>query len=218
LTIYSKEFDSEQNRQLFMNLDTHLDLDAHLLKRSKGRTVGVLKINGKKVGVKRYNIRGFWHSIKIALRPSRASKSWMNAFHLNSLNIKTITPIALIEKRKGPFRNVSYFLWEFADGKAGCEYFLDDSPDKANWPIAIVSVEKLIQKMRSHRLYHSDLHLGNFLMAESQAVLLDLDNLKHYFFDFSFRYAQQKDRNMFLKSLDAYPQAKISFNIHAPQI
>jgi hypothetical protein len=214
--IYAKEFDTEEGNRIFTHLDYYLDHAGQPLKRSRGRTIGLISLQGKLVVVKRYNIRGFWHGLKISLRPSRASKSWMNAFRLKEMGIQSISPVALIEKRRGPLRNVCYFLCEYIEaGIPGCHYFVDESVTKLHWPVAINAIENLLEKMHQHHLYHSDLHFGNLLMVNHQPYLLDLDKLRQYpAKSVWYKILKKKDIDMLRNSLNEYPQAKINFKIH----
>jgi hypothetical protein len=85
-----------------------------LLKDGNSSTVAVIKIDKKNYVVKRYNIKGFWHGVSRAFRPSRAYNSWRNALLLEMLGIATAHPYLFLEQRRlWLFRGRAYYLCEY---------------------------------------------------------------------------------------------------------
>jgi len=94
----------------------HIMNSGRVLKQGNTSTVTMVEVNGQDMVVKRYNIKNARHAFKRSFRPSRAWISWRNAHLLASLGIATPKPIALVEKRLGPFRSTAYFITEHVDG------------------------------------------------------------------------------------------------------
>ena len=69
-----------------------------------------LYVEGEAFVVKRYNIKSRPHAIGRMWRPTRAQRAWQNAHRLRMLGIPTFQPIALIERRVGPFRRDAYLV------------------------------------------------------------------------------------------------------------
>ena len=87
-----------------------------LLKDGRSSTVALAEVNGKRIVIKRYNIKNFIHALKRCARNTRAWSSWRNAHRLESLGIPTPKPIAFLEKRWGSFRSNSYYITEYLEG------------------------------------------------------------------------------------------------------
>src|SRR5690606_11131714 len=98
------------------------DVSRQRLKSGNTCTVALAEINGRKMVVKRYNIKSFCHRLGRLWRSSRAADSWVNAHRLLMYGISTPTPVALLEQRFGPLRGRAYFIAEYIA-----------APDVAQW-------------------------------------------------------------------------------------
>jgi tRNA A-37 threonylcarbamoyl transferase component Bud32 len=170
-------------------------------------TVAVVVIDEIPLVVKRYNVKGFWHGLKLLFRPSRALVSWRNAHRLRALNIPTIEPVAVLEKRFGLFRRQAYFISRYVAGISGSDYFAqaDQSPEAC--AVAIKAIVTILQQLAAAKIYHNDFHHSNFIMMGNQPLLIDLDHMQHYRCTRNFARAHQKDIAQFRHYLAGNPLA-----------
>ncbi len=148
----------------------------NLLKNGNTCTVALAEINSKKIVVKRYNIKNFWHGIGRAFRPSRAAASWANAHRLNILDIATAKPIAVYEQRTFGLRGKAYFLAEYLDLPDVAEYFAQ-TQNKTKRAEAVKNIATLFYKLYLLKISHGDMKATNIKMQGTQPVLIDLDSM-----------------------------------------
>ncbi len=161
---------------------TELDvlIDQHnLLKNGNTCTVGLAEIDNKKIVIKRYNIKSFWHGIWRAFRPSRAVASWANAHRLNILGIATAKPIAVYEQRTFGLRGKAYFLAEYLDLPDVAEYFAQ-TQNKTKRAEAVKSIVMLFYKLYLLQISHGDMKATNIKMQGTQPLLIDLDSMRQH--------------------------------------
>ena len=150
------------------------------LKSGNTCTVAVNKINGVKLVIKRYNIKGFAHALSRALRPTRAACSWSNAHRLKLLGIATAAPIALIERRKfGFLRGKAYFISEFVDAPDVAEFF-EKTLDENLRVEAINHICQLFYKLFLLQISHGDTKASNIKIQALKPVLIDLDSMRQH--------------------------------------
>lgn len=167
------------------DLPKGLDLDALLesgsrLKNGNTCTVGLAEIAGKRVVIKRYNIKDLVHAFSRAFRPSRAAVSWANAHRLKLLGIPTAAPIALLETRKfGFLRGKAYFLTEFINVPDVMEYFAQTQDKKARAD-AVKNICTLFYRLYLLQISHGDMKATNIKMQGTQPALIDLDAMRQH--------------------------------------
>ena len=166
----------------YSHLPTNLaDLDAlitlqNTIKNGNTCTVAITQFADKKIVIKRYNIKNFWHGISRAFRPSRAAKSWANAHRLKLLNIATANPVALIESRPFGLRRSAYFLAEYIDAPDVAEFF-NATRDKTDRAAAVKNIATLFYRLYLLQISHGDTKATNIKMQNKQPVLIDLDSM-----------------------------------------
>lgn len=169
-------------------------------------TVALVRIDGRRWVVKRYNIKSFAHRIKRALSTTKARISWNNAVKLQSLGIPSIQPVALVEHRCWGFTGVSYLITEYQEGVLAADFFMKESPYQQSFPQAIHNLIDLIKSMKNARIVHDDFQLLNLLMVGNAPVLLDLDHMRHYkTASRRFLVAHQQDIDHLAKKLQSSP-------------
>lgn len=151
----------------------------NLLKNGNTCTVGLAEIDNKKIVIKRYNIKNFWHGLSRAFRPSRAETSWANAHRLNILGIATAKPIAVYEQRTFGLRGKAYFLAEYLDLPDVAEYFAQ-TQNKTKRAEAVKNLVILFYKLYLLQISHGDMKATNIKMQGTQPVLIDLDSMRQH--------------------------------------
>lgn len=150
------------------------------LKSGNTCTVALATIAGRKVVVKRYNIKNWLHGFSRLLRRSRASVSWANAHRLRMHGIATAGPLALLERRFGPLRLQACFLAEFIDAPDIALWMRDKAIDMEDKRLVAGKLAELMYKLRLLQIAHGDMKASNVHVAGSEPVLIDLDSMRHH--------------------------------------
>jgi len=191
--VFDRSFcQTEQAVEFLRRIDALMD-EGQILK--KGNTCYVSRVmwNNKDVVVKRYNHKGFIHSLCHTIRRSRARRNWLHGHRLEMLNIDTPKPVAYIEKYKGLLVWSSYIVTEFVQGQ-NLHYFLrDENIAKEQKAKTCRRVGELLDKLNKFRISHGDLKLSNIIIAESGPKLIDLDGMAVHKCKWMYRLRGAKD-------------------------
>ncbi len=173
---------------------------SELLKDGNSATVCRMRLRGRQVVVKRYNIKSFWHGVLRALQPSRAWVSWRNGHMLRHFGLPTPRPVAMLEQRWGWLRSRAWLVTEAADGPHALEYLArEDLPDD-QLQRAVGGIRDIFLGMIATRFSHGDLKATNILMAPEGPVLIDLDAARRHRDVRSFAEAFRKDLARFQRN------------------
>lgn len=182
LTIYDKSKTSKEILELIANPDLYLTSSKSLIKNNEKRTIARVNINSKSILIKRFNYKNLYDWItKCPFRSSKAYRSWYYASLLKKEEIETIQPIAIIEKRIGPFWTYSYLITEYVEGETLFSNYLNAQPN---------SMRKISEKMTHildvfYRLkwVHRDFIGQNILVTQKGVAVIDLDEMHSYAFN-----------------------------------
>ena len=168
----SRQFNVEN--QLLDDMNVYLNVPSKNIKNGNTCTIGVAQIGDKQIVIKRYNIKSFWHGIKLGLRQSRAKKSWANAHRLQIYNIATPQPLALVLECDYGLNNRDYFLSEFIDAPDIAEFFASTESEELKKSVAFETA-RLFYKLSLLKIVHGDCKATNIKIKDGKPVLLDLD-------------------------------------------
>ncbi len=177
-----------------------------ILKNGNTCTTFRTKLNDKTVVVKRYNVKNFWHFLKLSCQEkSRALRSWENANALELLCVPSPKPIAFLENRfLGIFRKESYYIFEYVEGEILEDYF-----PKITDQDEMVKVAKqmmgLLQIFSCMRIAHGDMKATNFVYHFGKIYVLDLDAMKFCLPARQFAKCHKKDVARMLKNWENHP-------------
>jgi tRNA A-37 threonylcarbamoyl transferase component Bud32 len=211
------------------NIDFSCNLDAlltphNLLKNGNTCTVAFAEMGGKKIVIKRYNIKNFWHGASRAFRQTRAAVSWANAHRLKLLGIATARPMALIEQKKfGLLKSKAYFLTEYIDAPDAAEFFAK-TRNKVQRAEAVHKIVTQFYRLYLLQISHGDTKATNIKMQGTQPVLIDLDAMRQHTFSWSAERAHVRDLRRFMQNwqndnalYNAFVKAfKVIYEEHAP--
>jgi tRNA A-37 threonylcarbamoyl transferase component Bud32 len=185
---------------------------AQMLKSGNSATVIRAVIGSRSYVIKRYNIKGFGHGVRRALRPlPRYRRSWQNGHRLALLHLPTARPVALLECRRGVLATVAYLVMEDL-GPA--------STDLASWvaqhgvaETLAAQVAGVFRGLSDAELVHGDTKASNFLVVDGQVHLIDLDAMRQVgpLVDRRGRRGFARDLARFMANWDADPQAHSQF-------
>lgn len=196
------------NRAYFSNamhnllLNPDIGMSDHMLKVDFTTTVAVHQINGEKIVIKRYNIKDFWHGIKRSISRSRATKCWRNSHRLLSLDIATAKPIAMVERRIGPFRRESYYIYEYLPGELASDIFVRENLSSHLFDDYAKKIILLIKKLLLAKISHGDLKATNFVFSQGKVFFIDLDAMQTHRIPWICRYKKSKEVKRFLANWD----------------
>lgn len=170
-----------------------------LLKEDPGTALALLSCAGQRYVLKYYSIKGSWHGLSRGMRPSRAWRCWQEGHRLLGYGLATPRPVAVIEKRLGPWRGAAWLLCEYCPGPRLSDYWAaDERPPEAE----LAAISRLFQGLKAHRIQHGDLKKNNILWHQGQPLLIDLDSTRQHYGHWIFRVvlAHAKDKARFLRN------------------
>lgn len=181
-----------------------------ILKAGNSATVIRHNIDGIEIVVKRYNMKNSFHAMRRAFKKTRADISWRSAHLLIKNRINTSKPIAMKEKRFGPFRNKAFFVCEYIKGEDVRQYLLKAGvADASHMAEEIIS---LFTRLKSLMISHGDMKFSNIIIQNEEPFLIDLDSMAMHKLNARFFYAHKKDVNRFLKNWQDHPEILNMFN------
>lgn len=148
-----------------------------ILKSGNTSCIFRLTYNGRDIVVKRYNHKGFIHSLRHTFKRSRARRAWLHANHLVLLGIPTPRPLAFIEMRKAALVWKSCIVTEFVDGE-NLDAFLRKHTDPTRPSEIIAQLVGILENLGAHRITHGDLKYSNILVTDAGPNIVDLDAMK----------------------------------------
>lgn len=149
---------------------------AKMLKDGGSSTVVLAEWQGRPLVIKRYNVKGWGHFLRRCLRPSRASHSWRQGHIWRVLELSTARPLAVKEKRWGPFRLGGYLVTEYTPGQDIIGTFNEVSGTELYRRLG--RFEILLTRMADYWLSHGDLKGTNILDSGAGLNFIDLDAAK----------------------------------------
>jgi len=170
------------------------------LKNGNTSTVWSTLVNGHDMVVKRYNVKGFLHGLKLSLRPSRGKRSWINAHCLQFYGIPTPKPVAFLKRRSRLLFPTVYHITELVKGEKAWHWFRSPAVSNEEKEQMAEKVVLVLQKMQQQWISHGDLKATNILIANGEAMLIDLDAMHKHTNTYRSNYALASDIQRFMKN------------------
>lgn len=197
LAVFDRSFCPETEPIDFIRqIDALMDA-GQILKNGNTCYVSRLTWDGTDVVVKRYNHKGFIHSLRHTIKRSRARWGWLNAHQLVMRGIPTPKPLAYIEQRKGLLIWTSYLVTQYTEGPSLYQFLRDESIPPEQRAATRQQVKDLLDQMAQHYITHGDLKHSNILMTENGPTLTDLDSVQFHKCRWTYRIRSAKDRERF---------------------
>lgn len=174
-----------------------------LLKDGNTATVAKIAIGGKEFVVKRYNIKNYFHGLRLAFKRSRADFSWYNAHLFLKIGIKTPAPVAFKENRIGPFRGRAYLICHYVQGKSARQLFKEHDLNGAS-SLADKIVDAM-EVMKTLMISHGDMKATNIIINNREPFFIDLDSMVLHKSRRFFARARSKDIKRFMKNFKHSP-------------
>ncbi|MBN2302462.1 MAG: hypothetical protein JXN60_08105 [Lentisphaerae bacterium] len=180
-------------------IDCHMDT-GQILKNGNTCYVSRVKWAGMDIVVKRYNHKGFIHSLRHTIKRSRARRGWLHAHHFSMHSIPTPKPLAYIEQRKGPLVWKSYLVTQYTEGPSMYQFLRDKNLAAEERENGMQQVKKLLDQLEKYHITHGDLKHTNILMAKNGPMLMDLDSVRYHKCRLTYRIRRARDRERFEKN------------------
>lgn len=158
-------------------IDTLMD-KGEVLKKDATSYVSRISFNGHDTVVKRYNHKGFIHSLRHTVKGCRARRCWHCANRLAELRIATAESFGYFEHRKMNLVWESYLIVEYICGRTLSDLLNDSTTDNAHKAVIMKNVRHLIDELGKHRITHGDLKHTNILITNTGIILADLDGMR----------------------------------------
>lgn len=192
LTLCKRNYYKDQFIDFLNNPDAFIE-KSPLLKDGNSSTVGVVEIEDCKYIVKRFNIKNFAKLIRRQFPPSRTRRNWLLGHLLIFNNFKTPEPIAMIEKRFGPFRSVGYIITEFVNAPDIRQVLNEAKGNPLKQEEIMARFVSTLKKLHDRKITHGDLKDTNFLCTDGKLCIVDLDAMKLHKSRLTLERAIQRD-------------------------
>ncbi len=200
--VFVKSFCLEAESLDFIGrLDALMDR-GRILKDGNTCYVSRLSWNGKDVVVKRYNNKGFVHSLRHTIKRSRARRGWLHGHRLVMLNVATPKPLAYIEQRNGLLVEKSYLITKYVEGQRLYDFLRDDNVARQRRSEVMQMMKTMLDKLAKHHITHGDLKHSNILITETGPVFTDLDGMTVHSSKLLYRNKRAKDVERFIRGTD----------------
>ena len=189
--------------------DALLD-QGHLYKTGGAASVGKVEVAGRKLVIKRYNIKNFAHWLKRFWRPSRAWHSWREGNRLAFLGIATPKPLAVLEKRFLWLRSRAYLITEYLPGPDIIERFAPYVENGEAPESELQALDQLFARLIAERISHGDFKGHNLFWQDDRWALIDLDSMCQHRSLGSFAPAYARDRARFMRN---WPESSALYQV-----
>jgi tRNA A-37 threonylcarbamoyl transferase component Bud32 len=191
--VFNKDFSIGAEPLDFIEQIDALMNKGQILKKGNSCYVSRLTWNNKDIVVKRYNHKGFIHSLRHTIKKSRAKRGWLHAHRLKMLQIATPRPLAFIEHRKAGLIWQSYLVTEYIEGQKLYDFLRDSKTSEEKHSMVTQQIVKLLDKLSKYKITHGDLKHSNILIADNGPVITDLDAMKVHKWDWLYKANRIKD-------------------------
>ncbi|MFP4202919.1 MAG: lipopolysaccharide kinase InaA family protein [Opitutales bacterium] len=178
------------------------------LKAGNTCTIQRFTHSDKEYVLKRYNKKTGLKNLRRRFVPSRALKSWSNAWVLRLSFVPTPRPLAVRESPTVPGGGLCYFLMEHVDGELLPEFAERTPPENESFAIVAQGFAETWRRLGRLRAIHGDFKATNWVVAPNHELyLLDLDAMRFGVRSFVFRRGRAKDWRRFVRNWPNNPKA-----------
>ena len=203
--IVKKHFFDEGLSKVISNPDEFMSKGEEVKFETGNHVVG-LDLPNQSIFIKKFKIKGVFHYLRKFFSPTRAITAWKAIHWLNAAGIKTINPLAVIEKHDSFTTTESYLITLKQSGERLDQLKITESLEKLI-PNKMVS---LIKRLSWIRFNHGDAKRSNFFFDKHNLIVSDLDACKRRHFQITLDNKLSKDKKRILKSFENYPKIQNS--------
>ncbi len=175
IAVFDRDFcERAEPADLVGNIDALMD-GGHILKRGNTCYVSRLTWNDRDIVIKRYNHKGFVHSLRHTIKGSRARRAWLQGQRLRMLDIPTPKPQAYIEQRKKGLLWKSYIVTDYVAGPNLHDFLQDADTTAEQRSVTAEQLGSILDRLCTYKISHGDLKPSNILVAAHGPAIIDLD-------------------------------------------
>lgn len=173
-----------------------------VLKNGSKSFVSCVMLGGIDVVIKGYRHLGLLHSLRHALRGSRAKRSWGMADRLYRLGVPTPKPLAYLDEYRGVLLWRSFFIYEYVPGP-GLSAVLSDPAIKGERKRRLIDqVVEMLRRLSEGGISHGDLKHSNMICHGEDIFFIDLDAMRRNVGPgFVKRYRYERDKARFFRDI-----------------
>jgi hypothetical protein len=216
-----RDLDGELVDRLWTNPDRVL-ASGHMLKDGDRCSVVRLDRAGDQSGhelpqrsmtLKRYNLKGTWHTSTHMLLRSRGKWSWNSGRTLFRAGVPTPMPLACIEERRqAVLRERSFLLTTFVPGRSLLDVIQSGPASDEQIVDLARQFARIWQSLGQLRVGHGDMKATNFIVdPHGQLWLIDLDGLRRYRWGPWLRRERRNDLERFMRNWRERPEVAAKF-------
>ena len=177
------------------------------LKKGNSATVIRVRLDGRDLVIKRYNLKSLWHRLRRLFRHTRAWNAWRIAKKMELFGVATAKPVGFLEHRIGAFRGVSYFVSEYAGDYHAGEFFKRYANNAIVTNAMVQKIASLLKNVARIDLTHGDLKITNILVNKSvEPILIDLDGTEEHYSATLANYQWRRELQRFMENFVESPQ------------
>jgi tRNA A-37 threonylcarbamoyl transferase component Bud32 len=152
------------------------------LKNSKRARLALIKLNGQKYLLKRYNIKSIFHKFRQLFRAPLSRKIWQRNHIFSNKGMLTSNLLAAIDSGAGFSYQASFAVYAYIKGASESictlkKYYFNEQHRKK----LLSHLTRLIWQMHSRGIYHGDAKITNFIWVETcgkpRIWIIDLDGV-----------------------------------------
>jgi tRNA A-37 threonylcarbamoyl transferase component Bud32 len=142
--------------------------------------------DGRGLFIKKFKIKNWKERLKYLFLPSRAMQEWDISLSSRNKGVQIPTPVGVIEKRGWGFLEESLYVSEAIEGAQALmdffkERFAGGDSKEGEKKRVLSLLGDTVRRIHDGRLFHADLHAGNFLIrksGEGPLYLIDLHSAR----------------------------------------
>jgi len=166
---HRRDFDLDKVKRI---VEEHLRLlresPSSLAKNAPEVSVSIIKDEGKSVCVKHFRNLNLWRTFKDHFRQPKGLKSWVGSHGLRVRGIPSLTPLALVEKRRWWGLRESFFLMETSEtGQEMDRYILERLGDLQKKRLFTKAFAQWLSYLHQKGVFHQDMKTCNILISEN---------------------------------------------------
>ena len=193
IAMFDKTFCQQTEALDFIEKIDKLMNEGEILKKGNTCYVSRLSWNDRDVVAKRYNHKGFIHSLRHTIKKSRAHRGWLHGHRLGMFNIATPKPLAFVEQLQKKLIWKSYLITEYVQGQKLYDFLKNSDTTREQHKIINNQIKKLLDEMDKKHITHGDLKHTNILVTDKGLVLTDLDGMKVHKWNWRYKNSRLKD-------------------------
>lgn len=166
---HRRDFDLDKVKSI---VEEHLRLlresPSSLAKNAPEVSVSIMKDEGVRVCVKHFRNLNLWRTFKDHFRQPKGLKSWVGSHGLRVRGIPSLTPLALVEKRRWWGLRESFFLMETSEtGQEMDRYILERLGDLQKKRLFTKAFAQWLSYLHQKGVFHQDMKTCNILVSEN---------------------------------------------------